>query len=52
VAARAGDGETGRIVDGILVEERSAAGRIRERFEPAMEATLEARGAAEPQAAR
>ena len=43
VAARVGDDELVRIVDGILVDERAQAQRVRGRFEAAVEATLEAR---------
>jgi ferritin-like metal-binding protein YciE len=47
VAQRVGDDETVRIVDGILVEERAAAQRIRGRFEAAVDAAIEAQGVAE-----
>lgn len=40
VAARAGDDETVRILDGILVDERAQAERVRGRFEAAVDATL------------
>ena len=40
VARRAGDDETVRVVEGILSEERTAAERIRSRFEAAVELTL------------
>jgi ferritin-like metal-binding protein YciE len=43
VARRAGDGETARVADRIIGEERAAAGSIRAQFERAMEVTLEAR---------
>ena len=43
VAARAGDDETVRIVEGMLVDERAQAERIRGRFEAAVEAALEQR---------
>jgi ferritin-like metal-binding protein YciE len=47
VAARAGDDETVRIVEGILVDERAQAERVRGRFEAAVEATLEGRDLSE-----
>jgi ferritin-like metal-binding protein YciE len=43
VAARVGDDELVRIVDGILVDERAQAQKVRSRFEAAVDATLEAR---------
>ena len=43
VAARVGDDELVRIVDGILVDERAQAQRVRGRFDAAVDATLEAR---------
>ena len=43
VAARAGDDETVRIVEGMLVDERAQAERIRGRFEAAVDAALEQR---------
>jgi ferritin-like metal-binding protein YciE len=43
VAARVGDDETVRIVEGMLVDERAQAERVRGRFEAAVEATLAAR---------
>jgi ferritin-like metal-binding protein YciE len=43
VAARAGDDETVRIVEGMLVDERAQAERVRGRFEAAVDATLEKR---------
>ena len=46
VARRIGDSETVHAVEAILAEEHDAARRIREQFEPAMDATLEAQGVA------
>jgi ferritin-like metal-binding protein YciE len=43
VAARAGDDETVRIVEGMLLDERAQAARVRGCFEAAVDATLEAR---------
>jgi len=42
VAERAGDDETARIAERIVGEERAAAAAMRARFEPAVEATLNA----------
>jgi ferritin-like metal-binding protein YciE len=44
VARRAGDEETAGLAERILDEERAAAAAVRERFEPAVEASLEAQG--------
>jgi ferritin-like metal-binding protein YciE len=44
VARRAGDEETAALAERILGEERAAATAIREQFEPAVEASLEAQG--------
>jgi ferritin-like metal-binding protein YciE len=46
VAERAGDHETIRTVDGILIQERAAAARLQSAFDQAVEASLEARGVA------
>jgi ferritin-like metal-binding protein YciE len=45
VARRAGDEETARVVERILVEERAAARRIAAHFDRAVEASLQATGA-------
>jgi ferritin-like metal-binding protein YciE len=44
VARRAGDEETAALAERILPEERAAAEALREQFEPAVEASLEAQG--------
>jgi ferritin-like metal-binding protein YciE len=44
VARRAGDEETAAMAERICGEERAAAAAVRERFEPAVEASLEAQG--------
>jgi len=44
VAQRAGDGETARVAERILGDERAAAAALRAQFEPAMEAALRKRG--------
>jgi ferritin-like metal-binding protein YciE len=44
VAERAGDAETVRVADGILVQERSAAAMVALEFARAMEASLRAQG--------
>jgi ferritin-like metal-binding protein YciE len=44
VARRAGDGETAALAERIVAEERAAAAAVREQFEPAVEAALEAQG--------
>jgi ferritin-like metal-binding protein YciE len=44
VARRAGDEDTVALVERILREERAAAEAVREQFEPAVEASLEAQG--------
>jgi ferritin-like metal-binding protein YciE len=44
VARRAGDEETATVAERIEAEERAAASAIRERFEPAVEASLQAQG--------
>jgi ferritin-like metal-binding protein YciE len=44
VAQRAGDDQTARLAEHILGEERAAAGAIRARFEPAVDAALRAQG--------
>jgi ferritin-like metal-binding protein YciE len=44
VAQRAGDEETVALVERILPEERAAASAVREKFEPAVEASLRAQG--------
>jgi ferritin-like metal-binding protein YciE len=44
VAQRAGDEETVALAERILPEERAAAAAVREQFEPAVEASLEAQG--------
>jgi ferritin-like metal-binding protein YciE len=46
VAAKAGDEETVHVADGILVQEHTAAGRIRSAFEVALDATLHEQGVA------
>ena len=46
VARRAGDEETVTTAQGIIAEEQAAAGAIRERFAPAVAASLEAQGIA------
>jgi ferritin-like metal-binding protein YciE len=46
VARRANDEETVRVVDAILVQERAAARKIAAQFDRAVEASLEATGAA------
>jgi ferritin-like metal-binding protein YciE len=46
VAARAGDEPTVQVADGILVQERAAADRIRSLFEVALEASLDEQGVA------
>ncbi len=46
VAERAGDGETVSVVDGILAQEREAAGRIAGAFDTAVSASLQALGVA------
>jgi ferritin-like metal-binding protein YciE len=46
VAQRAGDDETARIAERILLEERAAAGAIAANWDGAVDATLEARGLA------
>ena len=46
VAERAGDGETVAAAERILAEERAMAARVESLFEPALEASLEAQGAA------
>ena len=43
VAERAGDEETVRVVEGMLVDERAQAQRVRGRFAAAVEATIEGR---------
>ena len=45
VAERAGDAETVRTVERILAEERAAARGLRDAFERATDAALEAQGA-------
>ena len=45
VAERAGDGETVRVVEQILAEERATADRVQAAFDSAAEASLEAVGA-------
>jgi ferritin-like metal-binding protein YciE len=44
VAERAGDGETVALAERILPEERAAAEAVRQQFEPAVEASLQAQG--------
>jgi ferritin-like metal-binding protein YciE len=44
VARRAGDEETAAMAERICGEERAAAAAVRERFEPAVDASLEAQG--------
>ena len=44
MAERAGDEETGRVVDRILVQEREAAERIAGAFDEALTASLEHAG--------
>jgi ferritin-like metal-binding protein YciE len=44
VARRAGDEETAALAERIVAEERAAAVAVREQFEPAVEAALEAQG--------
>src|SRR5919106_6309240 len=46
VARRVGDEDTGALAERIIGEERAAAKAIREQFEPAVDASLEAQGVA------
>ncbi len=45
VATRAGDEQTADVVTGIVVQERAAAARLRELFDPALDASLQLAGA-------
>lgn len=46
MAERAGDHDTARLVERILAEERGAAAKVAGAFDEAVEASLEAQGAA------